>query len=188
MNRPTLKQVGSAQQFLRWYWLKEELYEYCKSNALPTSGSKPELAQRIVAHLSGAPIPPVKRSVRAGAMPTTFELSTVIGHGWRCNPSLGQFFRTHCGRGFRFNAATRNFVHTKEGSTLAQAIDCYKASVAVGAPKQEIIAQNEYNRHTREFFAANPHATREQALQTWWLKRNTQKPNLSKKIKISMKT
>jgi hypothetical protein len=176
VKRPVLRTIGSAEEFQRWYWLKEELYDFCRFKSLPTSGSKPDLAKRIVAHLSGSVPSPVIKAVRAGAMPTSFELGTVIGPGWRCSPILGGFLRLHCGKGFRFNAAMRHFIHTEVGSTLEQAVLRYKASVAIDAPKQEIIPQNEYNRHTREFYQVNPNATRAQALQSWWAKRNAKRP------------
>jgi hypothetical protein len=175
MSRPALNHKLSAEDFQRWYWLKEELYKYCRENKLSGVGSKPDLTQRIIAHLKGEDAPPVTKIAKKGAMPVTFELSTVIGNGWKCNPSLGQFFRLHCGASFRFNAAMRNFIHTQVGSTLWQAVRCYEASVAPGAPRQEIIPQNEYNRHTREFYKTNPMATRGEVLAAWWQKRQLQK-------------
>jgi SAP domain-containing new25/Domain of unknown function (DUF6434) len=175
MRRPALNQKLSAADFQRWYWLKEELSEYCRVNNLSRSGSKPDIAQRIIAHLSGEKLPPPSKVKKRGDMPSSFKLGDVIGQGWKCNPSLGAFFRKHCGAGFRFNAAIRNFIHTHAGSTLQQAVECYKESVAPGAPKQEIIPQNEYNRHTREFYQTHPKATRGQVLEAWWAKRNSEK-------------
>jgi SAP domain-containing new25 len=175
VRRPTLNSKLSAEDFQRWYWLKEELSEYCRVNNLSRSGSKPDIALRIIAHLSGEKLPPTTKVKKKGNMPLFFKLSDVIGRGWKCNPSLGAFFREHCGAGFRFNAAIRNFVHTQAGSSLQQAVECYRASVAPGAPKQEIIPQNEYNRHTREFYQTHPKATRSQVLEAWWAKRNSEK-------------
>jgi SAP domain-containing new25/Domain of unknown function (DUF6434) len=178
VKRPSLNQSLSAAEFMRWYWLKEELYEFCRVHELPRSGSKPDLTQQIVAYLSGLDPPTVRRVVRTGAMPIAFTLKTIIGVGWRCNPSLGRFFREQCGVGFRFNAAIRDFIHSRAGCSLEEAVSCYRASVAKGAPKQEIIASNEYNRHTREFYERNPKAKREEVLAAWWKKRNAKKKSV----------
>jgi SAP domain-containing new25/Domain of unknown function (DUF6434) len=169
--RPALNARLAASTFRRWYWLKAELTLFCRSVGLPTAGSKPDLAARIEAFLAKQPLPQVVRAVRHAAMPDTFTLATVIEPGWRCGPTLGQFLRTQCGPGFRFNAVTRNFIHTQVGKTLADAVACYRASVVPGAPKPPIIAQNEYNQHMRDFYASNPSATHEQVLKAWHLRR-----------------
>jgi SAP domain-containing new25/Domain of unknown function (DUF6434) len=183
-DRPPLTTKLASAEFLAWYWLKDELLEFCKANQLRAAGSKPEIAERIVLLLSGSKQAEVANRSQSKkpqglnskpAMPAVFELSTIVGTGWRCNPNLGKFFKVHCGPSFRFNAAMRNFIHNQSGKTLAEAVQCFKQSVAPGAPKQPIITQNEYNRHTREFFAANPNATREAAIDAWWAKRNRRK-------------
>jgi SAP domain-containing new25/Domain of unknown function (DUF6434) len=176
-TRPALTKTLTTTEFLAWYWLKDELLVFCKQNNVRTSGSKPELAERIVRLLLGSEqlageTKAVKRSGRIDPMPTVFSLHTVIGTNWRCNPNLGAFLKKQCGPSFRFNAATRNFIHTQSGKTLADAVQCFKQSVAPGAPRQVIIPQNEYNRHTREFFLENPNANRQAAIDAWWAKRN----------------
>jgi hypothetical protein len=175
MNRPALTNTLSAEEFERWYWLKQELVAFCQQHQISSVGSKPEVSEKISVFLRNAPLPKTRVPSKRGEMPNQLMLTTVIGEGWKCNPLLGAFFRTHCGKSFRFNATVRNFIHTQVGATLADAVHCYVASVAPGAPKQPIIAQNEYNRFTREFFAENPGATRAQALAGWWEKRGKRK-------------
>jgi SAP domain-containing new25/Domain of unknown function (DUF6434) len=172
LNRPALNLVISESEFLRWYWLKEELISFCRENALVISGSKPELTSRIAAHLSGAKQPDRVSVKRNAKMPEKFTPNTVIEPGWRCGPKLGEYFRQIFGKKFRFNAAIRNYIHTQVGCTLEDAAHCYAASIAPDAPKQEIIPQNQYNRHMREYYEQNPHATREQVLSAWWEKRS----------------
>jgi hypothetical protein len=172
MHRPLLNHTLDAAEFERWYWLKAELLAFCREAGLPRGGSKPELASRIAAYLGGRPFDAPTRTSRTGPMPLEFTLETLIGDGWQCTPSLGAFMRSHCGASFRFNASVRHFVHTQAGHTLAEAVACYRASVSRGAPKTAIPAQLEYNRHTREFHAKNPGATRQQVLEAWWAKRS----------------
>jgi hypothetical protein len=106
---------------------------------------------------------------------TVFKPDDVIGAGWTCNPALGAFLRAQLGNRFHFNKAMRDFIHDGEGRTLAEAVDCFKASVKPGQPKREIAPSLEYNQHTRAFFAANPGATRQEALAAWWDKRGKRK-------------
>jgi hypothetical protein len=74
----------------------------------------------------------------ATRMPTHFTMDTIIGEGWRCNPSLGAFFKQNLGPGFHFNAPTRDFIHTKPGKTLADSAICYQTSVRPGEKKPPI--------------------------------------------------
>jgi hypothetical protein len=167
MKRPTLSPALSADEFLRWYWLKSELLAACRVLGIRTSGSKPELTARIAAALAGEAIAPTRDRLRRGTMPTRFTLRTRIGVGWRCTPALGAFLRTHAGRGFRFNAAVRTFVHTQVGAPVSAILECYRASVAPGAPRAELPQQLEYNRHMQAFAREQPGASREEMLAAW---------------------
>lgn len=171
MTRPDFTSQFPADEFLRWYWLKEELAWFCRLLKISTTGSKPEMTQSIAAYLAGTPVASTYRPARSGVMPADFSLTTIIGAGWRCGPALGAFFKSQCGNGFRFNAAMRNFIYTQVGRTLADAVTCYRQSVAPGAPKSTILPQLEYNRHSREFYENHPGATRQQMLEAWWAKR-----------------
>ena len=153
-SRPNLLPALSPEEFLAWYWLKSELVKFCRSQKLSTAGSKRDLEARILARLSGKALVEIKalRS-KLTTMPAHFTMETVIGKGWRCNPSLGAFFRQALGNGFHFNAETRDFIHNGEGKTLAEAAICYQNSVAPGRKKSVIPQQLEYNRHFREYFA-----------------------------------
>ncbi len=176
ISRPRLCASLQVEEFRAWYWLKEELVGFCRLRGLPTSGSKRELEQRIHVLLSGAHTADRSRAKRrAGRMPRTFTMETVIGEGWRCGPALGAFFRQVVGKGFRFNADTRAFIHSGVGKTLGDAALCYQNSVRPGRAKPEIPEQLEYNRHFREYFEQHPEATREDAITAWWAKRTTRK-------------
>jgi hypothetical protein len=171
-SRPGIAPSLTLSEFASWYWLKEELVIICRLFALSTAGSKLELEDRIRRHLSGiAPAVAVKRRA-LGKMPTVFTQKSVICKGWRCNPALGAYLRQVCGSGFRFNAAVRDFIHNGEGLTLADAVVCYRESVQAGNSKLPIPKQLEYNQHFRDFFAAKPGATRQQAIDAWWEKRS----------------
>ena len=106
-------------------------------------------------------------------MPDTFSKETLVGANWRCSQSLRAFFQEQVGGSFHFNKALRDFISTKEGHTLSEAIECYKASLY--DQNQPIAEQFEYNRHIREFHLKNPGASHKEAVNAWWAKRNNSK-------------
>lgn len=46
-QRPDLNTSLDSQTFRQFYYLKEELVDFCKQNHIPTSGGKIELTERI---------------------------------------------------------------------------------------------------------------------------------------------
>ena len=171
-TRPPITRSLTLSDFANWYWLKTELVDICRAFGLSTTGSKLELTERIRQHLSGFTPKAAAKRKATGEMPTVFTPRTMIGTGWRCNPALGAYLRKVCGNGFHFNATMRDFIHNGAGRTLAEAVVCYRASVQPGSPQRPIPRQLEYNQHFRDFFAAHPGATREQAIDAWWQKRS----------------
>ncbi|HYW13616.1 MAG TPA: DUF6434 domain-containing protein [Longimicrobium sp.] len=174
MTRPELTPSLAAEDFRAWYWRRDELAAFCRANGLPASGSKEALAERIEAWLAGTR-PPAPRAVRqpSARMPAELAADTPMGPGWRCSQPLRAYFEGECGPGFRFNRALRELVARGDGSTLAQAVELYRASL--NAAGGEIEPQFEYNRHMRAFFAAHPGATPEQARAAWWEARNARR-------------
>lgn len=175
-HRPDLTADLAPAEFLAWYWLKEEMVQFCRANGLPTAGSKPELESRIEAFLAGQPLAKRTSPARpATKMPSTFRPEMRIEPGWRCNPALGAYFRSTLGNGFRFNKPMRDFIHTQCGKALLEAEHCYLASIRPGAVRPPILRQLEYNQHLRDFYAAHPGATRKDAIEAWWQKRRSRK-------------
>ena len=50
-SRPELTRGLDSQTFREYYYLKEELADFCRANHLPASGSKQELTERIACFL-----------------------------------------------------------------------------------------------------------------------------------------
>jgi hypothetical protein len=169
-HRPELSHTLSADTFRRWYWLKSELLAFCRQQGLPASGGKEALAQRIASHLEAVPVHgPAVVGVKRAVMPDHFFATTIIGSGWRYTQALRSYFESVHGPSFRFNEALRMFIAQGEGRTLAEASDHYRNSLL--QVKRPIPRQFEYNRHMRAFYEANPGASREQALESWWARR-----------------
>lgn len=47
-ERPMLSKETSCEEFLRFYYLKEELVVFCRENELPTNGGNQELTWRVL--------------------------------------------------------------------------------------------------------------------------------------------
>ena len=59
MERPILNTQLDSKTFKEFYYLKEELVNFCRENNLPTSGGKIELTERIAYFLdTGKVLPP----------------------------------------------------------------------------------------------------------------------------------
>ncbi len=46
-ERPILSKKLDSKSFLNFYYLKEELIDFCRENGLPVSGGQLELTERI---------------------------------------------------------------------------------------------------------------------------------------------
>lgn len=172
-GKPELDRSMKASEFRAWYWLREELARFCRTEGLPANGSKQELSARIDASLSGRPLPlSQKRTRKTAPMPDRFELSSVIGEGWHCSQKLRDFFERHCGKSFRFNETLRRLIAEGAGETLADAVALYVKNSRTQNEPAEIGEQFEYNRHFRDYFSTHPNATREEAIAAWKKKRN----------------
>ena len=171
MHRPKLTQQTTPDDFLSFYWLKEELICFLRENNLPATGSKQDLTVRIAQFLATgmAETRPAQTIARwAAGMPKTFNQQSVIGPGWRCSQELRAFFEQEIGAHFHFDAVMRDFIHNGVGRTLAEAIITWKEAQQRGnAQEKEIAPQFEYNRHIREYFKIHPGAKLKDAIMDW---------------------
>ena len=53
--RPILNKQTDADEFILYYWLKEDLVSFCKEQGLSTGGSKEELTKRVLESISNLP-------------------------------------------------------------------------------------------------------------------------------------
>lgn len=180
MSRPDLSKTLSAKYFLDFYWLKDELLDFCHANNLPTSGSKVELTQRISHFLDTEEILVTPKSRQPKTiMPVSFARETVIESGWRCSQELRAFFEQELDSKFHFNGFMRDYI-TKNGigHTLDEAIEGWLASKSKPKGSSEIGKQFEYNQFTRDYYMENPNASREDVIREWKTKRSKRSSEL----------
>lgn len=172
-KRPPLSPALSGTEFLRWYWLKDELADFARSSGQKASGSKALLTQRIAAALDGQEFTEPQPTKRASATQLTELLSgsTVIPAGQRCSQIVRTWMSEHLGSGFHFDAPMREFFAGADGTqTLQDAVDHWHQTRNESRP--DIDPQFEYNRFTRTWHSLNPNGTREQLLTAWHLYRS----------------
>ncbi|HRX16065.1 MAG TPA: DUF6434 domain-containing protein [Spirochaetota bacterium] len=174
--RPELNKNSNADEFLDFYWLKEELVIFCKNQDLPSCGSKDELTARIHEYLrTGKVIIPVKNKSEAeqktGAPPA---LGSKIPAGYKNDEMHREFFKSVIGNHFKFNVAFMNWMKGNHGKTYQDAVLEWNRIIdeKKQGKKTEISSQFQYNQYTRDFFNANPKAKRDEAVKCWKYKKS----------------
>ena len=99
--RPELNDKLDADTFRSYYYLKQELADFCKENGLPASGSKAELTDRIAYFLdTGNVLKPSAERKTAVNIGTLTE-NTVIGPNIVCSEKHRAFFCEKIGKSFK---------------------------------------------------------------------------------------
>lgn len=179
MQRPTLNKDISLTNFNDFYWLKEELVAFCRTEGISTAGGKLELAGRIQTYLSTGTI--VKPETIIKKSHSTFDWktepltpSTIITDSYRNSENVRAFFLAEIGSHFSFNVKFMNWMKQATGKTLQDAIEEWKKINDLKKDKNyqtEIAPQFEYNRYMRAFLADNPDLTTKDAMKYWKLKK-----------------
>ncbi|MFJ6414549.1 DUF6434 domain-containing protein [Terribacillus saccharophilus] len=172
--RPELTRKTKADAFLDYYWLKEELVQFCRDNELPVSGSKMEITARIESFLLNGLIekPKQKQSCRKKKSKEPLSRSTIITEGHRCSQDVRTFFKQEIGEHFHFSTYIQNYFRANIGKTYEDAINAWhEEETRKQDPgyQKDIAPQFEYNRFIREFFSkpVNKGKTRSQAIEAW---------------------
>lgn len=134
MTRPDFDDIKSYEEFLKYYWYREELIKICKAHGLKADGSKIELNKVIEAYFSGEKILPEKKAPVKRKKPVVTELTPdtgLIECGFTFGPRFREFFIKQTGEEkFKFNVdmvATAKAVKAggDEAFTLGDLLDIY---------------------------------------------------------------
>ena len=174
-ERPDLTKDLDSGTFMEYYYLKEELIDFCRGNGLPASGSKTELTERIAAFLdTGEVLPSSSKRSKAGAQNiTVITGSSLIEADFVCSEKHRAFFRREIGPGFSFIVPFQKWLKGNAGKTYNEAIAAYR-EILEEKKKQKlpIDGQFEYNTYIRDFFADNEGKTLEDAVKCWKYKKS----------------
>ena len=134
MIRPDFDDIRSYEEFLKYYWYREELIKICKAHGLKADGSKIELNKVIEAYFAGEKILPEKKAPVKRKKPVVTELTPdtgLIECGFTFGPRFRDFFIKQTGEEkFKFNVdmvATAKAVKANgdESFTLGDLLDIY---------------------------------------------------------------
>ena len=174
--RPDLDKNLFAEEFLEYYWLKEELVDFCRKNGLRKSGGKIELTERISVFLrTGDRSAGENRIKRAAYDVGVINLDMRIEENFVCSEKHRAFYKEHIGKSFTFNVAFQKWLKVNSGKTYRESIDAYYKILADKKKnKTEIDRQFEYNTYIRDFFAdmENKGKTLAQAIKCWKFKKS----------------
>ena len=95
MERPILDKNLDSQTFRDFYFLKEELVNFCRENGLPVSGGKLEITDRIAYFLdTGKILSASTERKRATTIPTIYE-DTKMEANFVCSEKHSTFLKSH---------------------------------------------------------------------------------------------
>lgn len=172
--RPELTKKTKESEFRIYYWLKEELQDFCRKNGIRASGSKQELTDRIAAFLeTGEVQKPLRQRAHRSSKRTEPELSldTVITEHHRCSQAVRAFLQSVIPN-FHFSTFIQTYFREHAGNTYRDAVKAWHEEAERKknpAYKTDIAPQFEYNRFIRDFFddPSNKGKSREEAIQEW---------------------
>lgn len=172
MNRPELNEGLDSKIFLEYYYLKEELVDFCRKNALPTTGGKLELNKRIAHWLDTKEILNTPKPTKIKAVVKNINIDTIIEENFVCSEYHRAFFKNHIGASFSFNVAFQKWLKSNSGRTYSEAIEAYH-NILLGKKKGKTVIdkQFEYNTYIRDFFNDNEGKSLEEAIKCWKYKK-----------------
>ena len=172
-ERPDLDINLDGKTFKEYYYLKEELIAFCRSNNLQSTGSKSDLTERIAIFLDTG-----KRTYKTHTAVKTrtvaeITLDTVIEENFVCSEKHRAFYKEQIGNGFSFNVAFQKWLKSNSGKTYQDSIVAYYQILEDKKKnKTTIDKQFEYNTYIRDFFKDNKDKSLEQAIQCWKYKKS----------------
>lgn len=109
-DRPKLDKNLDGKTFREFYYLKEELVDFCRRYGLPTSGGKLEITERIAHFLDTGEVIAAKKVQKKSQIIGNITTDTEIEPNFVCSEKHRAFFKEHIGNGFSFNVAFQKWL------------------------------------------------------------------------------
>lgn len=166
----------NSNNFREWYYLKEELVEFCRNENLSTVGSKLELSDRIGYFLDTGEKKKLafKKKVKTDIGTITEE--SKIEDNFVCSEKHREFFKKKIGDSFFFPIVFQKWLKENTGKTYKDAINIFH-QILKEKKKTSIDKQFEYNIYIRDFFANNKGKSLKEAIECWKYKKGQQGHN-----------
>ena len=191
-NRPKLNTKISIQDFKDFYWYKEELLDFCRSENLDKRGGKIELAKRIDKFLqTGERVTYQKKSTKVSRFDwnsAKLTIETEITDNYKNTENVRAFFKSQIGDKFKFNVKFMNWMKTAQDRTLGDAIEQWISitnRMRTDKSEKQIAPQFEYNTYIRDFMKDNPDKSLHDAINSWKIKKS--KPGDNKYTKSDLR-
>ena len=187
MERPELNKDLDSKTFRDFYYLKEELVDFCRKYGLPTSGGKIEITDRVAYFLDTGKVLNNSVAKRSRTAISDIDENTEIELDFVCSEKHRAFFKERIGNSFSFNVAFQKWLKTNAGKTYREAIETYYQILEDKKKgKTKIDKQFEYNTYIRDFFADNKEKSLEDAIKCWKYKKQMQGHNRYEKADLAV--
>ena len=172
-GRPNLDNSLDSKTFKEYYYLKEELVNFCRKNNLQTTGGKIELTERIANFLETGERTYKSHNIRKNVIIDEITIHTIIEENFVCSEKHRAFYKEKIGNNFSFNVAFQKWLKSNSGKTYQDSINAYYQILEDKKKNKTIIdKQFEYNTYIRDFFDDNKDKSLEQAIKCWKYKKN----------------
>lgn len=172
-ERPILKKGLDSQVFRQYYYLKEELVEFCRKEGLQTTGGKIEITDRIAHYLDTGERLVAKKTGYNTNNIGIITLDSKIEPNFKCTEKHRAFFKEEIGASFKFNVAFQKWLKENTGKTYKDAVHAYYEIQKMKQTKRTTIdKQFEYNTYIRDFFDDNKGRSLKEAITCWKYKRS----------------
>ena len=172
-GRPKLDKSLDSKTFKEYYYLKEELVNFCRKNNLQTTGGKIELTERIANFLETGERTYKSHNIRKNVIIDEITIHTIIEENFVCSEKHRAFYKEKIGNNFSFNVAFQKWLKSNSGKTYQDSINAYYQILEDKKKNKTIIdKQFEYNTYIRDFFDDNKDKSLEQAIKCWKYKKN----------------
>ena len=202
-NQHRLNKDLSSAEFKEYYFLKEELKEFCRNEGLKISGSKNQLEKRIIYYLDTGkslddsnsiekddkPIRPnFQKSDKTKATTSKeIRLDSILGENFKCSEDKREFFEKEIGKGFKFKVKFQKWLKANPNKTYQDAINAYH-ELQNSNEKTVIDKQFQYNQYIRDFFKDNDDKTLNDAIKCWNYKKSIKGHNKYEKSDLCILT
>ena len=173
MDRPELNNQLDSKTFREYYYLKEELIDFCRRNGLQTTGGKIELTERISKFLDTGERSIKNHNSRRTQIIDEITLNSIIEDNFVCSEKHREFYKKQIGKSFSFNVLFQKWLKSNVGKTYKDSIDAYYQILEDKKKNKTIIdKQFEYNTYIRDFFEDNKDKSLDQAIKCWKYKKS----------------
>ena len=160
------------EEFKQYYFLKEELKDFCRFEGLKVSGNKEDLEKRIIHYLkTGEELVHPVVSYSSNENSGEISLDSQLGENFRCSEDKRAFFEKNIGKGFKFKVKFQKWLKQNPDKTYRDAVEAYHEIQGSGE-KTEIGRQFQYNQYIRDFFENNDDKSLDDAIRCWKFKKS----------------